>query len=687
MGRKRGAVWMHFDYAEDNPSEFKTKRARCKHCEGTVSGATKNLRTHLSNCRRVPRDNGVLNAILPKRTNPDAFHNISQPARGSSGEVCPLPNNTPVESQINPIYDDAIVEDNKKLDKALARAMHQTGTPFHFFDHPSWYQFFSCIKPTWKVPSPSMVEGRLLDEEYKTVMETTRDAIRKAGGGILSIVAFTATSSSLSSRCTLSDAIIHTPLPFFIETLHSDFKREPTLEAAEKISDSVKRIDDMLGFQCISAFVSDSCIAMRSVRQRMLDQQVVRWAYGCVSDGLHSYCENIGKHCFTDTIKDALFVCKSIRATHRVRQLFEGVCVRELNQVYELVLFSKTQWASVNLMLKRLLTVKNALVHLGSAVYVDQGSFALDPTIHLPIPLTTLINSQSFWDSVTHVYRCLNPIFKCIRICDSESATMSTAFACLIYVRIQIAQAEYFDSNTKEALDSAFLTQCQHILSPIHSLAYFCDPYYANMRAQVIEKFRGSFVDLSGVSIIEQCHRSLRLLSDSEEHHVKLMGEFMEYSVNPDPLLAELSKWHPRLIWGQAQHLYPSLSRVLCNVFRAPASIVRIRRNRSTGKRFYSSEWAHMREQKVERQLAIAHNSQQLRRSLPSQRNSDLDKSVTEVCDNEQIASDNESGNEEDFAPEVYEYLSESAIDIERAISTALNPFDIPDDIIFNVQR
>lgn len=49
------------------------------------------------------------------------------------------------------------VEKKKELNVLFSQAMHETATPFSFFEHPSWKAFFSAFKPNWKVPSSWMI--------------------------------------------------------------------------------------------------------------------------------------------------------------------------------------------------------------------------------------------------------------------------------------------------------------------------------------------------------------------------------------------------------------------------------------------------------------------------------------------------------------------------------------------------
>lgn len=71
MGRRRHALWVHFtrvEKVEGAPNAFKTPRAKCIHCQGTVSGTPINMKTHISNCRSVPRSSEIAELLVETAT-------------------------------------------------------------------------------------------------------------------------------------------------------------------------------------------------------------------------------------------------------------------------------------------------------------------------------------------------------------------------------------------------------------------------------------------------------------------------------------------------------------------------------------------------------------------------------------------------------------------------------------------
>lgn len=174
-------------------------------------------------------------------------------------------------------------------------------------------------------------------------------------------------------------------------------------------------------------------------------------------------------------------------------------------------------------------------------------------------------------------------------------------------------------------------------------------------------------------------------LGEGDEHALDLMKEFMEFSVAPQPLLLSLKEWHPRLLWGQAQLQYPALTKVLCEVYKAPASSAGIERNHKVNKRVHNSRRGRLGDGKVERQVAVAHNTSQLARKLPTKRGSGFEGIIVQAF---QATTVSLSVITDDLSAEVdaveWDDEEEAFAAIETAVAQAGGPLDILDDALFN---
>lgn len=65
------------------------------------------------------------------------------------------------------IFNRSTVADRKELDDIFSEAVNKTETPFSFCEEPEWFDFFNAMNNDWKVPSPEVLGGSLLDDVYK----------------------------------------------------------------------------------------------------------------------------------------------------------------------------------------------------------------------------------------------------------------------------------------------------------------------------------------------------------------------------------------------------------------------------------------------------------------------------------------------------------------------------------------
>lgn len=61
------------------------------------------------------------------------------------------------------------------------------------------------------------------------------------------------------------------------------------------------------------------------------------------------------------TIKDAIYISKTVNTVRQIRQIFETICQEKLGKIYAMVLYSPTRWKSVKYMLQSLSKEKQEL--------------------------------------------------------------------------------------------------------------------------------------------------------------------------------------------------------------------------------------------------------------------------------------------------------------------------------------
>ena len=490
MGRHQHEIWTHFSNVSD--SQFKSKRAKCNYCKQTVSSTPQNMRTHYNNCPMALKPDKSITFGDSRRT-----ISSSSQARESCHADSQQTLHHLVESTISS-------EKKKKIDFLFAKAVNETATPFSFFEHRAWVDFFQALAPNWKLPSPRHVSGDLLDTCYDQVMKQTYENIKEANGGTLSIDG--ATDKMSNSKCNI---ILHTPLPMFIDYLQTDLKRDTTENVVKKIEDSINAIDRKTGINSTFSFVSDSCNGMRIVRQKIIQKGLVKWVYGCAAHCLNNFCESIGKNIFKDLIKKSVFVAKSIRNVAMIKKIFNSLCQEKFKKSFALPLYSKTRWSSVNYMFQRLNKLSSIISLLPHVVLHEKEARGIDSSYELPGELVNIVSSNAFWKEVSAACKIYNIICQCIGVLEGNATTISTAYASVLYVRMHIYDQRQTLGSMYDYIDSELIRNWNRIYSPVHSLAFKCDPLYDLLQKQCDEKYPPRFVNI-GNDVISSCHKAFK---------------------------------------------------------------------------------------------------------------------------------------------------------------------------------
>lgn len=151
------------------------------------------------------------------------------------------------------------------------------------------------------------------------------------------------------------------------------------------------KLDSAVGFKCSRSFISDSCNGMRDL-SRVVVEEKVTWAYGCVTHCMKNIGEGLCRECIAPVIKQPLLVAKTVRGTNMIRKIFESLCIDKLTMVYGFVLYSKKRWSSINSTLQRLLRFIEVIVYLAPACLYQSENLTIDHTFQLPPVLTEIIS-------------------------------------------------------------------------------------------------------------------------------------------------------------------------------------------------------------------------------------------------------------------------------------------------------
>ena len=187
-------------------------------------------------------------------------------------------------------------------------------------------------------------------------------------------------------------------------------------------------------------------------------------------------------------------------------------------------------------MFLRLLLIKSVLRNL---VFVctdneEREKYDIDPAFVIAADVVTIINDGSFWSKLKIISNVFDPICKCIGVLESDTVPMSTAYACVVYVLIQID--DLGKNETLSAVDCTMMKKCllrrwNRIKSPAHTLAFLLDPLFKDFIAGVKRRTGGlEMLELGNGDMTSMAVQAIGDLSTIEEDpDSKAMNELVLY--------------------------------------------------------------------------------------------------------------------------------------------------------------
>lgn len=118
---------------------------------------------------------------------------------------------------------------------------------------------------------------------------------------------------------------IHTPFSNLIKYFRAYFKHKSTLNVVVKIEDIVRRLKDKLYLQCCYSVPTDSCNAMKAVKN-LVKNGTIRWEYGCTPHLLNNFTEDRGKRLFKDGIKQNVNLARTMKIIGLLQNLVKALC-------------------------------------------------------------------------------------------------------------------------------------------------------------------------------------------------------------------------------------------------------------------------------------------------------------------------------------------------------------------------
>lgn len=143
--------------------------------------------------------------------------------------------------------------------------------------------------------------------------------------------------------------------------------------------------------------------------------------------------------------------------------------------------------------------------------------------------------------------KILNPASTCLGFLESNISSIYDAYACFLFTRSVIQQADISNKQKKE-LNQKFLYRWCRVFSPVHTLAFTCDPFHNDKRRNIQLKHGIDFIDLEKDQLASQRHRGLKLLAKDDKDFRELMVYLMKFSLSNGPMLETNKSFCAQLI-------------------------------------------------------------------------------------------------------------------------------------------
>lgn len=122
-------------------------------------------------------------------------------------------------------------------------------------------------------------------------------------------------------------------------------------------------------------------------------------------------------------------------------------------------------------MVKRLINTEMAFAFLPTTIQFERNRLKVDTSYNLPEGVQDTVGDVHLWVSLKEAHVAIDPICKAQGLCESDSASMSTSMAALIYVRVQIKTANGLEDSKKKALGKDLVRNAQRYLCNVQNLA------------------------------------------------------------------------------------------------------------------------------------------------------------------------------------------------------------------------
>ncbi|KAH6560886.1 hypothetical protein BASA62_010223 [Batrachochytrium salamandrivorans] len=211
--------------------------------------------------------------------------------------------------------------------RALAKAMHRQAVPFSFFAHSLWKEFFTTIRPTFRLPPPDVIGGgriywiwstwlfnpklSKLFRTFRVICITIDGVTTTTGNQVLNVMACGPAAIFIEHCCIdlSSESAAHLLVKLTSIKDRLIVALYPPCNRDNDVPDPAIAAADLLWTVC-----TDNPNVMRLLRKMCVDSGHYTFEFGCSSHAMHNLCKDLLKMAEPRSILGkVLVVVKGIR--------------------------------------------------------------------------------------------------------------------------------------------------------------------------------------------------------------------------------------------------------------------------------------------------------------------------------------------------------------------------------------
>lgn len=523
MGKHHGKVWDHY-----NKSMVQNvPHAKCKYCKAaTYRNHASRMEKHLLKCKfcpaqvkqqfcKVPQQSSIINKQQHQHAglyNIDVVHNvdssscesdenekinsttIERPTKirhvssisdvscissashiSSSSRTTDIANTTP--APINNFFDHMDRKENDILNEYFAKAIYASATPFAMVSNPFWKEFFTKLRPSYRLPSEYQLKGPLLKVWEDRVDITNKKLLDSCVAPVL--------MSDGWSCCTGDSHIqflIATPDPIFIKSVHPKTNRH----TADYIFQSCNDIFKAMVSPPV-AFVSDHASNMIKAWSLLQEEYPNVLCYGCGAHAIELLATDILKVESLSLTKIKNTNISHFFRNHQVAKAVLQECQASSGRAVVCLTAVPTRWSSVHDMQARNIRLQNQL-------RIAVSDKRLDSEVKKNTSVKdNLFDTDVFWKLTECSVALLKPIKNAIKEVEGNSVRISAIPRIWQYISHEVA-AVLDDSDCPLSMDEIELVKeavahrKDFSLRKTHMAAHLLDPRFCGSDLSLSEE-------------------------------------------------------------------------------------------------------------------------------------------------------------------------------------------------------